>query len=63
MTLRAVSDGNRLHMTIADDGMGLPETPVRPGLGTTVMNALARQIGATLTTQSELGSATIVVLH
>jgi two-component sensor histidine kinase len=50
-------------MTIADDGMGLPETPVRPGLGTTVMTALARQIGATLTTQSELGSATIVVLH
>jgi hypothetical protein len=36
---------------------------VRPGLRTTVMNALARQIGATLTTQSELGSATIVALQ
>jgi two-component sensor histidine kinase len=50
-------------MTIADDGMGLPETPVRPGLGTTVMTALARQIGATLTTQSEPGAGTIVALQ
>jgi two-component sensor histidine kinase len=63
VTLRAVSDGERLHMTIADDGMGLPETPVRPGLGTTVMTALARQIGATLTTQSEPGAGTIVALQ
>jgi two-component sensor histidine kinase len=63
VTLRAISSGGKLHMSVADGGAGLLVTPVRPGLGTTVMTALAKQIGATLNTQSKPGSGTTVALH
>jgi PAS domain S-box-containing protein len=63
VTLRAVVEGGTLHMTVADDGAGLPATPSRPGLGTTVITALTKQVGATRTTQSTPGSGTSVSLH
>ena len=50
-------------MTIADNGVGLPTTPVRTGLGTTVITALIKQIGATLNTQSKAGAGTTVTLQ
>lgn len=33
-------------LTVSDDGVGLRQSPPRPGLGTSVIEALARQLGA-----------------
>ena len=52
-----------LTMTVADGGAGLPTTPVRPGLGTTVINSLARQIGATVLSQSAPGDGTTIIIQ
>jgi two-component sensor histidine kinase/PAS domain-containing protein len=60
VTLTLVADDELLRMTIADGGAGLPVSPLRPGLGTTVVRALAKQIGAAITTQSEPGRGTTV---
>ena len=62
VTLMTTSGGGNLDMVIADGGCGLPETPLRHGLGTTVVAALAKQIGATITTQSRPGEGTTITL-
>jgi two-component sensor histidine kinase/PAS domain-containing protein len=62
VTLAAAVKEGMLQMTIMDDGVGLPETPVRHGLGTAVMTALTKQIGATLSTQSHSGLGTTVTI-
>ena len=61
--LRASSGGGKLHMLVADGGVGFAVAPSRPGLGTTVITALANQIGATLTRHSEPGVGTTVALN
>lgn len=44
-------------LTVSDDGVGLPEVPVKPprdgGLGSRLTEAFARQAGGTLTTDSD----------
>jgi PAS domain S-box-containing protein len=57
-----VADG-ALAMTIADDGMGLPPTTGRAGLGTSVVDTLARQIGATVTRRSKAGEGTTILVR
>jgi PAS domain S-box-containing protein len=50
-----------LEMTVADRGRGLPDTP-RSGLGSNVIDSLARQIGACVDRRSPPeGGATVVV--
>jgi two-component sensor histidine kinase/PAS domain-containing protein len=61
LTLRAEHCG--LQMVVADDGVGLPATPLRRGLGTTVITALTRQIGAEAATQSAPGQGTRVTIR
>jgi two-component sensor histidine kinase/PAS domain-containing protein len=63
VVLTAILQEGTLQMTIADSGVGLPVIPVRPGLGTTVITALAKQIGATLDTQSQHGVGTTVTIR
>jgi PAS domain S-box-containing protein len=52
-----------LEIVIADGGVGLPATPSRPGLGTSVVKALSNQIGAVVTTESRPGSGTTVTVR
>jgi PAS domain S-box-containing protein len=47
---------------IADDGVGLPPKGGRQGLGTTIMQSLAAQIGAVLSTDSEPGAGTTITV-
>jgi PAS domain S-box-containing protein len=56
-------DGARLEMIVSDGGVGLSEPARRPGLGSTVVATLARQIGATVCTHSHPGEGTLVTVH
>jgi PAS domain S-box-containing protein len=58
----AVESGT-LAMTVTDDGVGMPATPTRSGLGTSVIDTLARQIDATVTRRSTPGEGTTVHVH
>jgi len=55
-------DGGRLLMIVADGGAGLSGPARKPGLGTSVVATLARQIGATVTTHSHPGEGTVVTV-
>jgi PAS domain S-box-containing protein len=55
-------DEGRLEMIVADGGAGLSGPAGRPGLGTTVVTALARQIGASVATHSHPGEGTVVTI-
>ena len=35
-------------LSVTDDGVGMPATPPKPGLGTSIVEALTKQVGATL---------------
>jgi PAS domain S-box-containing protein len=61
-SLTASAAGGRLAMTIADDGAGLPATKPRAGLGSSVVAALARQIGAAVAISSAPGAGTTVTV-
>jgi PAS domain S-box-containing protein len=52
-----------LALQIADTGAGLPATARRQGLGTTVMAALARQIGADIDTVSTPGHGVAITVR
>ena len=62
VTLTAMAQNGVLEMIVTDTGIGLPDAPRRTGLGTAVTAGLAKQIGATLTTQSAPGLGTTVTL-
>ncbi|HYC99018.1 sensor histidine kinase [Brevundimonas sp.] len=48
------SNGPDWTLTVEDDGIGMPErpAPAKPGLGTSIVDALARQLGARVQTES-----------
>ncbi len=46
-----------LIVRIVDDAMGMPLEPVRPGLGTTVIQSLARRIQGSVQTDSQPGKS------
>lgn len=64
VTFRAKPDG--WVVTVADDGVGMPEAIAAPGpdngLGSRLIEAFARQAGGTITTESD-GSGTRVTLE
>jgi PAS domain S-box-containing protein len=57
------SSAGYLEVSIADGGKGLPATPQRTGLGSAVVAALARQIGATVNTASQPGAGVTVTVR
>jgi two-component sensor histidine kinase/PAS domain-containing protein len=63
VTLSATADATWMELQISDDGVGLPVSAIRSGLGTTVVNALARQIGATVARETAPGAGTTVRLR
>jgi len=58
IALATCADGEILAVTVADGGIGLPPAPRRAGLGTTVIAAMSKQIGATVDTASTPGHGT-----
>jgi PAS domain S-box-containing protein len=60
VTVRQMENG--LALIVADGGRGLAATPASPGLGTTVIRMLSRQIGADTRTASAPGQGTSVTL-
>jgi two-component sensor histidine kinase len=58
------ADDGTLTIAVADAGVGAgPDAVHGRGLGTTIVNALARQIGARLETRSAAGAGTVVTLQ
>jgi signal transduction histidine kinase len=53
------TDGERLVVTVEDDGTGLPQQP-RPGVGLSSMRARARSLGGTWTARAREGGGTRV---
>ncbi len=45
-----------VRLTVSDDGVGLPAQPVSPGTGSTIIERLCRQLGATLRIESAGGT-------
>jgi PAS domain S-box-containing protein len=60
VTVRRMADG--LALVVADGGRGLAAAASAPGLGSTVIRMLARQIGAETRTESAPGAGTSVTL-
>ena len=52
-------DGSNWTLSISDDGIGMPEEAAKPGLGTGIVEALAKQLEAEITVESE-GAGTAV---
>lgn len=59
LVVRLDAVGEQATLSVADDGIGLPKSPETSGtgIGLGMVNGLARQIGGTLTVESEAGTA------
>jgi len=59
------SSASAWRLSVADDGVGissrLPEAPARSGLGTSIVEALTRQLGGRLTTSAASHGTTVSV--
>ncbi|HVC63181.1 MAG TPA: histidine kinase dimerization/phosphoacceptor domain -containing protein [Acetobacteraceae bacterium] len=59
------SSANAWRLSVSDDGVGvsgrLPDAPVRIGLGTSIVEALARQLGGRVTTAATLPGTAVSV--
>ena len=57
-------DGEELTVTIADDGVGLPETPHVEGLGLQIVRTLVTsELGGTITWERREGGGTEVKIR
>ena len=62
VTVRLRTAGGRLSMTVADNGVGCPGMLPKGGIGTTLVDALVRQVGGTIAFDLRSGcSATVSV--
>jgi two-component sensor histidine kinase len=52
-------------LTVTDDGVGMPTAPdaAKPGLGTSIVQALARQLGATITVTAANPGTKVSIAH
>ena len=48
VTVRLARDGDRFHVTVADDGVGLADEPNDPGIGLELVTLLAEQLSCRL---------------
>ncbi|UJW84422.1 sensor histidine kinase [Devosia sp. SL43] len=59
------SDGADWTLTVCDDGVGMPTSPgsAKPGLGTSIVEALARQLGAAIVVTNARPGTHVAVEH
>jgi PAS domain S-box-containing protein len=62
-SLTVGADEQGLSLVVADHGKGLPSGARRSGLGSSVIAALAKQIGASVATESAPGQGTAVTIR
>ena len=61
VTVDFAAHGNGWTLTVADDGVGMPAEPGRPGLGSGIVDALSKQLGADVTI-GDAAPGTVVTL-
>jgi two-component sensor histidine kinase len=57
------SEGPSWVLSVADDGVGMPKDSSKPGLGTSIVQALAKQLGATISVASDSTGTNVSVEH
>lgn len=55
--------GPNWALSVTDDGVGMPATPVRSGLGTSIVQALAAQLAATVETDPAHPGTRVAITH
>jgi len=65
ITVDSTFRGPNWTLSVRDDGVGMPRDPceVRKGLGTSIVEALARQLGAVVETTSADPGANVTITH
>lgn len=48
VTVRLARDGDRFHLSVADNGVGLPDQPADPGIGLELVTLLADQLSCSI---------------
>jgi two-component sensor histidine kinase len=63
--VRFTSSPEEWRLSVSDDGLGMPQgdTPFKAGLGTSIVEALARQLDANVSTRSGDKGTTVSVVH
>ncbi|MBA3999994.1 histidine kinase dimerization/phosphoacceptor domain -containing protein [Brevundimonas sp.] len=59
------SDAQGWTLAVRDDGVGMPKSPenVTPGLGTSIIESLARQLHAAVKVETGKGGTTVSIVH
>lgn len=58
------SEGRTWTLSVRDTGIGMPKTPhAKPGLGTGIVEALAKQLGATVEVAASKPGTTVSIVH
>jgi len=57
------SDGSAWTLSVRDTGVGMPKDPGRPGLGTGIVEALARQLGASVEVAAASPGTVVSIVH
>ena len=65
ITVACEVKGPNWTLSVTDNGVGMPSDPahIRPGLGTSIVQALAKQLSATLKTDAAHPGTRVVVAH
>lgn len=63
--VRYHADGGAWTLSVKDDGVGMPTGPIaaKPGLGTSIVEALARQLKARVDVRSDGPGTTVAIIH
>jgi two-component sensor histidine kinase len=57
------SDGLKWTLSVKDDGIGMPTNTAKPGLGTGIVEALARQLGGHISVADALPGTAFTLVH
>ena len=58
-----VAHGPNWTLSVGDDGVGMPRTPATPGLGTSIVEALAKQLSARIQVTDTWPGTLVSVIH
>jgi two-component sensor histidine kinase len=63
ITVDYLSDGSKWTLSVKDDGIGMPTDAAKPGLGTGIVEALARQLGGRIRVADALPGTIFTLVH